>query len=368
MRTFSCFSLLFVGACGAAPVGDGGQKAAAPGCWFGYPDADGDGFGDVAGQVELCEGDDASAFVSDASDCNDGDAGVYVGAPERCNGVDDDCDGTVDGPGADEGTVWYADADGDGYGDSATATVACDAPTGAVADASDCNDGDGAVYPGGLDVCGDGIDGDCDGYADEGVAYAYWAEVFDTTLAAGESGLWSVVGCAPGGEGCPGISFGRAAGPTTVGTFGGSGSFAAGGEIPGDVVWEGGLPRFGVDDAVDGTVTFGFTPASAFETEGLRVVVGVMGTGGPGQGPLRLTADQDLTPLGALDLEGGEAPVFAPPDSVFGSADGALADDLLFFAVDPASSSLTLTLTDGGAAPDAHAYTIGYVLFTPCEG
>ncbi len=43
---------------------------------------------------------DGDGFAAPA-DCNDHDATVHPGAPELCNGVDDDCDGVIDGPAAD---------------------------------------------------------------------------------------------------------------------------------------------------------------------------------------------------------------------------------------------------------------------------
>lgn len=58
---------------------------------------------------------------------------------------------------------WFGDADGDGFGDPATSTVACAPPAGTVADDTDCDDGDPAVNPAAGEVAGDGIDQDCDG-------------------------------------------------------------------------------------------------------------------------------------------------------------------------------------------------------------
>jgi uncharacterized protein (TIGR03382 family) len=106
-----------------------------------------------------------------SSDCDDSDPSVYPGATERCNGKDDDCDGTVDEPDAVDAATWYADDDGDGYGDPLVTTRACDEPSGYVADATDCWDASSAVHPGATELP-DGVDGDCDGDLDEGTDYA----------------------------------------------------------------------------------------------------------------------------------------------------------------------------------------------------
>ena len=81
---------------------------------------------------------DADGFTS-ADDCDDENAEVHPGATEVCNGLDDDCDGDVDG-GAIAAPTWYADADADGFGDPTVSVVACDAPIDYVADDSDCDD------------------------------------------------------------------------------------------------------------------------------------------------------------------------------------------------------------------------------------
>ncbi|MHC4838982.1 MAG: MopE-related protein [Planctomycetota bacterium] len=63
---------------------------------------------------------------------------------------------------------WWPDSDGDGFGDaSATATSACVQPNDHVDNALDCNDGDAAIRPGAVEICGDGIDNDCNGEIDE---------------------------------------------------------------------------------------------------------------------------------------------------------------------------------------------------------
>jgi len=64
--------------------------------------------------------------------------------------------------------VW-PDADFDGYGDAkATPTGVFAAGPGQVTNNSDCNDFNWAVHPGALEVCGNGIDDNCDGAIDEG--------------------------------------------------------------------------------------------------------------------------------------------------------------------------------------------------------
>ena len=96
-------------------------------------------------------------------DCDDSDPRIHPDADEYCDGVDEDCDGQIDNDALD-GTVWLVDADGDGYGDDATATGYCDDPVGSVLLGGDCDDGDTAFHPGaGGESCEDPSDYDCDG-------------------------------------------------------------------------------------------------------------------------------------------------------------------------------------------------------------
>ncbi|MFH1468052.1 MAG: putative metal-binding motif-containing protein [Pseudomonadota bacterium] len=129
-----------------------------------YADADADGYGDPDTLTLACTA--PSGAVEDATDCDDSDARINPGADELCNGVDDDCDGATDEADATDATTWYTDADGDGYGDPSQHSIACAQPTGAVADATDCDDGDAAVHPGAAESC-NGVDDDCDGDTDE---------------------------------------------------------------------------------------------------------------------------------------------------------------------------------------------------------
>lgn len=59
--------------------------------------------------------------------------------------------------------TFYADTDTDGYGDPENVIEACEAPSGYVSNAEDCDDTDASVYPGALDNTTDGIDQNCDG-------------------------------------------------------------------------------------------------------------------------------------------------------------------------------------------------------------
>ena len=157
-------------------------------------DADGDGF---------CDGDASVCGASPGGDCDDGDASIFPGAAEvcdgrdqdcngladeglgvdddgdgfdradtvcgtepdcddtdptrsplaieRCNGLDDDCDGRRD-----EGLV--VDVDGDGWPSSDSCLPA--------QAATDCNDFDPDIHPGATEDLGTtDIDEDCDGYA-----------------------------------------------------------------------------------------------------------------------------------------------------------------------------------------------------------
>ena len=105
---------------------------------------------------------DHDGYVAGA-DCDDTNPAVNPGASEVCNGVDDDCDGVVDGPTLDIATIWFTDGDGDGFGDPSTGAMACTAPVGGVTDGTDCDDSDGSSFPGAPEVPYDGIDQDCSG-------------------------------------------------------------------------------------------------------------------------------------------------------------------------------------------------------------
>ncbi len=59
-----------------------------------YRDGDEDDYGSAETTTTACEEPDG--FVGNGSDCDDGNAEIYPGQTEECNGVDDDCDEAVD--------------------------------------------------------------------------------------------------------------------------------------------------------------------------------------------------------------------------------------------------------------------------------
>jgi hypothetical protein len=160
---------------------DPSLSAASASTW--YADNDGDGAGDATSRKTACL--QPSGFVSGATDCDDGDKAVYPGASEVCDGLDNDCDSRIDDddPGRllSSASDWYDDLDADGYGDATALTRACDAPSAAVADDTDCDDADSSINPGAAEDCDD-LDNDCDGVTDQ---FAYFESDLDGGLPSG---------------------------------------------------------------------------------------------------------------------------------------------------------------------------------------
>ncbi|TRV27898.1 MAG: hypothetical protein EWV88_04065, partial [Microcystis wesenbergii Mw_MB_S_20031200_S109D] len=63
-------------------------------------------------------------------------------------------------------TTYYADVDGDGFGNAASSIVSCFPLGGYVTNNTDCDDTRASVNPGAVDVCYDGVDNDCNGNID----------------------------------------------------------------------------------------------------------------------------------------------------------------------------------------------------------
>ena len=108
-----------------------------------YADNDGDGFGDITETVAHCT--TPPGYVSNNTDCNDSDAATYPGAEEICNEFDDNCNGDID-----EGLsifVLYYDNDNDGYGNILIDTITCLTEIiEFVADSTDCDDANNLIH------------------------------------------------------------------------------------------------------------------------------------------------------------------------------------------------------------------------------
>ncbi|MFN7143731.1 MAG: putative metal-binding motif-containing protein, partial [Myxococcota bacterium] len=110
-----------------------------------------------------CADLDGDGYDSCGADCDDADPAVSPAGVETCDGVDQDCDGAVDDD-ATDALTFYADADGDGYGDVTRRLAACELPVGYATVDGDCDDADAAYNPGALEPdCTDPADYNCDG-------------------------------------------------------------------------------------------------------------------------------------------------------------------------------------------------------------
>lgn len=119
-------------------------------------DADGDGYL----EVEAC----SAAYPLEQLDCNDVDPAVHPDAAELCDTIDNDCDGLIDDadPSVTGQSEWYADVDGDGYGNASSPSMACGHPAGYTSNSTDCDDSDAALKPDTVWT----LDLDEDGYGD----------------------------------------------------------------------------------------------------------------------------------------------------------------------------------------------------------
>jgi len=130
-----------------------------------YADVDGDGYGSAASSTDACSAPEG--FVDNDSDCDDTDPQASPLGIEVCDGIDNDCDASVDEPGAYGESAFFLDGDGDGFA-GPIMQLACEAPAGAQLTSTDCDDGDAAVNPDATEVCDSaGVDENCDGVAND---------------------------------------------------------------------------------------------------------------------------------------------------------------------------------------------------------
>jgi len=103
---------------------------------------------------------DSDGWTVAAGDCDDANNAIHPGAIEiPGNAIDENCDGS-------DACTCYTDADNDNFGDPYSPFLSgdCDCDdAGETATGTDCNDGNASIYPGAIDLCGDGVDSNCDG-------------------------------------------------------------------------------------------------------------------------------------------------------------------------------------------------------------
>ncbi|HYV94116.1 MAG TPA: MopE-related protein [Chitinophagales bacterium] len=136
-----------------------------------YQDNDGDLYGNSAVTVSALT--EPCLATCAGGDCNDNTNAANPVATEICDGIDNDCDSQID-----EGLplyTFYADADGDGFGNPSSTSQACGQPSGYVSDNSDCNDASNAVHPGATETC-NSIDDNCNSSIDEGVQSTFYSD------------------------------------------------------------------------------------------------------------------------------------------------------------------------------------------------
>ncbi|SET61129.1 MopE-related protein [Stigmatella erecta] len=135
-----------------------------------YSDADGDGFGNASGTALVACRLPGAGYVSNKTDCNDGNARINPAQVEVCEPAgqpqtDNNCDGSTEN--AVNGTPWYRDADSDGFGTRAETLKRCTQPAGYVTTDTDCADNNPLRNPGKQELCEQDpdagqVDNDCD--------------------------------------------------------------------------------------------------------------------------------------------------------------------------------------------------------------
>lgn len=153
-------------ACPTLPLPGGRCAEGEPKVYF--QDLDGDGDGNEKISRVFCRAPRVvpgkPVYVASGRDCDDTRNDIFFGAPELCNGKDDNCDRVID-EGLPNLQNFYRDEDGDGVGDTAALVPACMAPPGYSALPGDCAPLDPSKFPGAAEQCNN-LDDDCDGVPD----------------------------------------------------------------------------------------------------------------------------------------------------------------------------------------------------------
>jgi hypothetical protein len=129
-----------------------------------YADIDMDGFGGLV--LDGCG-------VESSTDCDDANDLINPNGVESCNDLDDNCDGSVD---ENVQSMFYADADLDGYGNMDSPIYACSVSNGVVANSDDCDDNNASVYPSASEVC-NLVDDNCNFEVDEFVQVSFYQDL-----------------------------------------------------------------------------------------------------------------------------------------------------------------------------------------------
>lgn len=106
--------------------------------------------------------------------------GVYDVTLTVGNGTEIDSETKVGFVTVSSGNTYYLDGDADGYGDAANTIIDCGPvpPAGYSENDMDCDDTNAAINPGATEVC-NGIDDDCDGVTDVGLAVVTYYQDLD---------------------------------------------------------------------------------------------------------------------------------------------------------------------------------------------
>ena len=154
-------------ACPTLPLPGGRCAVGEPKVYF--QDLDGDGDGNEKVSRVFCRAPHVPPgkkpiWVLSGRDCDDTRSDIFFGAPELCNGKDDNCDRVID-EGLPNLQNFYRDEDGDGVGDTAALVPACMAPPGYATRDGDCAPLDPSKFPLAMEQCNN-LDDNCDGRPD----------------------------------------------------------------------------------------------------------------------------------------------------------------------------------------------------------